>query len=70
MCPGRYWAIHEIKLLLALILIKFDIELMMDDDYKQKMCTRLDFQLSTILMNLGPHEKDKHQYRVRYSMKK
>ncbi|CAF4918427.1 unnamed protein product, partial [Rotaria sp. Silwood1] len=70
MCPGRYWAINKIKLFLAIVLIKLDIQLLMDDDYKQKMRTRLNFQLSNLFTNLGPHEKDKHQFRIRYSMKK
>lgn len=70
MCPGRYWAINEIKLLIALVVLTLDIQLMMDDDYKQKMRTRLDCQLSKLGLNQGPHEKDKHQFRIRYSIKK
>ena len=70
MCPGRYWALNEIKLFLAIILIKLDIELMMHEDYKKRMRTRLECQISNVFLNLGPHEKDKHQFLIRYSIKK
>ena len=70
MCPGRYWAINEIKMLLAIILSKLDIELLMNEDYKEKMRTRLECQLSRVFLNMGPHEKDKHQFRMRYSIRK
>lgn len=69
MCPGRYWVINAIKIFLALILSKLDIHLLMSDDYKQKMRARLDFKLSHLFANLGPHEKDKHQFDVRCSVK-
>jgi cytochrome P450 len=70
-CPGRYWAINEIKLLVALVLTKLDIQLMMDEDYQQKTRTgaRRDALLSKLFVSLGPHEKDKHQFQIKYSVK-
>lgn len=69
MCPGRYWAMNHIKLVIAIVVTKIDIELMMDDDYRQKMCTRLDYRLGTFLNNMGPPIKDKHQYLMRYKLR-
>ena len=68
-CPGRYWAVNEVKLLLALVILKLDIVLLMDPAYQEKMRTRIETQIDSFLIDLGPHEKDKHQFRMQYSVK-
>ena len=70
MCPGRYLAINEMKLALAVILDKFNIQLLMDDAFKVKMSRELEYKLSSALGNAGPRDEDRHQFRMRYTYQK
>ncbi|CAF1344038.1 unnamed protein product [Didymodactylos carnosus] len=69
MCPGRYWAINEIKMLVALVLTQMNVELLMDDWYKKKLCERLEYEYTGLLTNGGPKKKYCEQFRIKYSYK-
>ncbi|CAF1347842.1 unnamed protein product [Didymodactylos carnosus] len=67
MCPGRYWAVNEIKMLLALVITNMNIELLMDESYRKKLCERLEYQYTGVLSNGGPIKQHHDQFKIKYS---
>jgi oxysterol 7-alpha-hydroxylase len=70
MCPGRYWAVNEIKMLVALIIQHMDIEFVNmteqdKDDYRKK----LPYDYSKFVSSGGPKKGHEHKFDIKYSYK-
>jgi oxysterol 7-alpha-hydroxylase len=70
MCPGRYWAINEIKMLVALIIQHMDIEFINmteqdKDDYRKK----LPYDYTKYVSSGGPKKGYEHKFDIKYSYK-
>ena len=69
-CPGRYWAINMIKMLVALIVQRMDIEFVnMTEQDKDEFQTRLPYDYSKLAVLAGPKKGYKHKFEVKYSYK-
>jgi len=70
MCPGRYWAMNEIKILTALILQHMDIEFInMTDQDKDDYRKKLPYDYSKFVSTGGPTKDHKHKFDIKYSYK-
>ena len=70
MCPGRYWAINEIKILVAMIIQHMDIEFInMTEQDKADFCKRLPYNYSKIVSSGGPKKDYAHKFDIKYSYK-
>lgn len=69
-CPGRYWAINMIKMLVALIVQHMDIEFVnMTEQDKNEFRTRLPYDYSKLVVLAGPRKGYKHKFDIKYSYK-
>ncbi|CAF3079356.1 unnamed protein product [Rotaria sp. Silwood2] len=69
-CPGRFWAMNEIKMLVALIIQHMDIEFIHmtekdKDDYRKK----LPYDFSKFISSGGPKKGHEHKFDIKYSYK-
>jgi oxysterol 7-alpha-hydroxylase len=70
MCPGRYWAINEIKILVALIIQHMNIEFVnMTEQDKADYRKRLPYDYSKIVSSGGPKKGFEHKFDIKYSYK-
>ena len=68
MCPGRYWAINEIKILVALIIQHMDVEFVnMTEQDKEAYRKRQPYDYSKLVFSSGPRKDSKHKFDIRYS---
>ena len=69
-CPGRYWAINEIKLLVALIVQHMDIEFVnMTEHDRDTFRERLPYDYSKIVAIGGAKKGYEHKFDIKYSYK-
>ena len=69
-CPGRYWAINEIKILVALIIQHMDIEFVnMTEQDKEEYRKRQPYDYSKLIFTSGPKKGYEHKFDIRYSYK-
>jgi oxysterol 7-alpha-hydroxylase len=70
MCPGRYWAINEIKILVALIIQHMNIEFInMTEEDKDDYRKKLPYDYSKFAGSSGPKKGFKHKFDIKYSYK-
>jgi oxysterol 7-alpha-hydroxylase len=70
MCPGRYWAINEIKLLVALIIQHMDIEFVnMTEQDKEDYRKKLPYDYSKFVSSGGPKKGYEYKFDIQYSYK-
>ena len=70
MCPGRYWAINEIKILVALIVQHMDFEFInITEEDKTEFRKKLPFDYTRIVGSGGPKKGYEHKFDVKYSYK-
>lgn len=70
MCPGRYWAINEIKILVALIIQHMDIEFInMTEQDKEEYRKKLPYDYSKFVSSGGPKKGYEYKFDIKYSYK-
>ena len=70
MCPGRFWAINEIKMLVALIIRHMDIEFInMTEQDKEEYRKKLPYDYSKVISSSGPIKSYWHKFNIKYSYK-
>ena len=70
MCPGRFWAINEIKILVALIIQHMDIEFVnMTEKDKDDCRKKLPYDYTKFVASGGPKKGYKHKFDIQYSYK-
>ncbi|CAF0878886.1 unnamed protein product [Didymodactylos carnosus] len=70
MCPGRFWAINEIKILVALIIQHMDIQFInMTEKDKDECRKKLPYDYSKFVASGGPKKGYKHKFDIKYSYK-
>ncbi|CAF4708823.1 unnamed protein product, partial [Rotaria sp. Silwood2] len=70
MCPGRYWAINEIKILVVLIVQHMDIEFLnMTEKDKDNYRKKLPYDYAKLVSSGGPTKDHLHKFDVKYSYK-
>ncbi|CAF0911051.1 unnamed protein product [Rotaria sordida] len=70
MCPGRFWAINEIKILVALIIQHMDIEFInMTEKDKDDYRKRLPYDYTKFVSAGGPKKGYEHKFNIKYSYK-
>ncbi|CAF4019721.1 unnamed protein product, partial [Rotaria sp. Silwood1] len=67
MCPGRFWAINEIKMLITVIIQHMDIEFINmteqdKDDYRKK----LPYDYTKLVSSGGPKQGYEHKFDIKY----
>ena len=69
-CPGRYWAINEIKILVAMIIQHMDIQFVnMTEEDKADFRRRLPYDYSKVVSGGGPKKGYGHKFNIKYSYK-
>ena len=70
MCPGRYLAVNEIKILVALIVQHMDIEFInITEQDKHDYRKRLPYDYSKLISSGGPQHGYEHKFDIKYSYK-
>jgi oxysterol 7-alpha-hydroxylase len=70
MCPGRFWAVNEIKMLVALIIQHMDIEFVnMTEQDKEDFCRKLPYDYSKFVSSGGPKKGYEQKFDIKYSYK-
>jgi oxysterol 7-alpha-hydroxylase len=70
MCPGRFLAINEIKMLVALILQHMDIEFVnMTEQDRDEYRKKLPYDYSKMISSGGPKKGYEHKFDMKYSYK-
>ena len=70
MCPGRFWAINEIKILVALIIQHMDIEFVnMTEKDKDDCRKKLPYDYTKFVASGGPKKGYEHKFDIKYSYK-
>ena len=69
-CPGRFWAINEIKILAALIIQHMDIEFVnMTEEDRDEYRKKLPFDNTKVISSGGPKKGYEHKFDIKYSYK-
>ncbi len=70
MCPGRYWAVNEIKTLVALIVQHMDIEFInMTEQDKADYRKKLPYDYTKFVSSGGAKKGYEHKFDIKYSYK-
>ena len=70
MCPGRYWAVNEIKMLIAFIIQHMNVELInMGETDKEAYRQKLPYDYSKFVSSGGPKEEHAKKFDIDYSYK-
>ena len=69
-CPGRYWAINEIKIYVALVIQHMNIEFInITEQDKADFRKKLPYDYTKIVSSGGPKKVHKHKFDIKYSYK-